>query len=156
MRRKLAKRLLERLEATMTAAAFAVSAAFPALAADDKIVVGFATAESGFMQAYDEPATQAALVRIDEIAYGANGKPLDLQIEIRREDFVGHIADIIGRTMELSGRLYRVAAVLGLGCSPLTATYFILFPWEANNPAECPLAAGRKPRPVSLPATNWA
>jgi branched-chain amino acid transport system substrate-binding protein len=31
------------------------------------IVVGFATGQSGFMQAYDEPATQAALLRIEEI-----------------------------------------------------------------------------------------
>jgi molecular chaperone DnaK (HSP70) len=26
-----------------------------------------------------------ALVRVDEISYGPNGKPLDLQIEIRRD-----------------------------------------------------------------------
>lgn len=31
------------------------------------IVVGFATASSGFMQAYDKPAQDAALIRIDEI-----------------------------------------------------------------------------------------
>ena len=33
----------------------------------DDIVVGFATAESGFMQAYDKPAQDAAMIRIDEI-----------------------------------------------------------------------------------------
>src|SRR6266404_4691222 len=38
----------------------------PILAADD-IVVGFATASSGFMQAYDKPAQDAAMIRIDEI-----------------------------------------------------------------------------------------
>ena len=31
------------------------------------IVVGFATASSGFMQAYDKPAQDAAMIRIDEI-----------------------------------------------------------------------------------------
>src|SRR3981081_4338925 len=38
----------------------------PTLAADE-IVVGFATAASGFMQAYDKPAQDAALIRIEEI-----------------------------------------------------------------------------------------
>src|SRR5712672_1974956 len=38
----------------------------PTLAADE-IVVGFATAASGFMQAYDKPAQDAAMIRIDEI-----------------------------------------------------------------------------------------
>ena len=33
----------------------------------DDIVVGFATAESGFMQAYDKPAQDAAMIRFDEI-----------------------------------------------------------------------------------------
>ncbi|HEX4454540.1 MAG TPA: Hsp70 family protein [Kofleriaceae bacterium] len=39
-----------------------------------------------------------AVVRIDEIAYGAKGKPLDLQIEITRDEFVRQCADIIDRT----------------------------------------------------------
>src|SRR5437762_12140138 len=38
----------------------------PAKAADE-IVIGFATARSGFMQAYDKPAQDAAMIRIDEI-----------------------------------------------------------------------------------------
>jgi branched-chain amino acid transport system substrate-binding protein len=42
----------------------ALGASF-AQADDDKIVVGFATAASGFMQAYDKPAQDAALIRID-------------------------------------------------------------------------------------------
>lgn len=39
------------------------------------IVVGFATAKTGWMEAYDTPATHAALIRIDEInaAGGLNG-----------------------------------------------------------------------------------
>ncbi|MFT3695312.1 MAG: Hsp70 family protein [Kofleriaceae bacterium] len=39
-----------------------------------------------------------AVVRIDEIAYGPRGKPLDLQIEIRRDEFVTQCADLIDRT----------------------------------------------------------
>jgi molecular chaperone DnaK len=39
-----------------------------------------------------------AVVRIDEIAYGPNGRPLDLQIEVKRDEFVGLVADIIDRT----------------------------------------------------------
>lgn len=38
-----------------------------AAAADKEIVVGFATAHSGWVEAYDTPAKKAALVRIDEI-----------------------------------------------------------------------------------------
>lgn len=40
------------------------------------IVVGFATAKTGWMEAYDTPATNAALIRIDEInaAGGLNGR----------------------------------------------------------------------------------
>ncbi|WP_257168136.1 ABC transporter substrate-binding protein [Bradyrhizobium sp. SRS-191] len=49
----------------------------PSQAADD-IVVGFATAASGFMQAYDKPAQDAAMIRIDEInkAGGLLGKKI--------------------------------------------------------------------------------
>src|SRR4029079_1491973 len=46
--------------------------------AADEIVVGFATAQSGFMQAYDKPAQDAAMIRIDEInkAGGLLGKQI--------------------------------------------------------------------------------
>jgi len=49
----------------------------PARAANE-IVVGFATAAYGFMQAYDKPAQDAALIRIDEInkAGGLLGKKI--------------------------------------------------------------------------------
>ncbi len=53
--------------AALFGAAAIVSAAMPAIAEEEDIVIGFAVAESGFMQAYDEPATQAALIRIEEI-----------------------------------------------------------------------------------------
>ncbi len=39
-----------------------------------------------------------AVVRVDEIAYGPRGKPLDLQIEIKRDEFVRQVADLIDRT----------------------------------------------------------
>ena len=65
-------------------AATAVSAlalgAGPVLAedADGNLVIGFATAETGFMQAYDKPAQDAAMIRIEEInaAGGLLGKPI--------------------------------------------------------------------------------
>ncbi len=47
------------------AVAAAALATAPALA--DDIVVGFATAASGFMEAYDKPAQDAAMIRIQEI-----------------------------------------------------------------------------------------
>ena len=51
-----------------------------AFAGGDKIVVGFATAASGFMQAYDKPAQDAAMIRIDEInkAGGLLGKQIEV------------------------------------------------------------------------------
>jgi len=51
---------------TLACAAALVAAGALPVAADD-IVIGFAVAQSGFMQAYDEPATQAAIIRIEEI-----------------------------------------------------------------------------------------
>src|SRR5262249_27370018 len=39
-----------------------------------------------------------SVVRIDEIAYGPRGVPLDLKIEIARDEFVSQVADIIDRT----------------------------------------------------------
>lgn len=67
-----------RLWTTSTfAALLAASATAPAFA-DDDIVIGFATAASGFMQAYDKPAEDAAKIRIDEInkAGGVLGKQI--------------------------------------------------------------------------------
>jgi branched-chain amino acid transport system substrate-binding protein len=55
---------------------------------DDRIVVGFATGQSGFMQAYDEPATQAAQVRIDEIneAGGLLGQQIEMVFADTKSD----------------------------------------------------------------------
>jgi branched-chain amino acid transport system substrate-binding protein len=65
------------LTATLLSVAMASA---PARADDDKIVVGFATAESGFMQAYDKPAQDAAMIRIKEIneAGGLLGKQIEV------------------------------------------------------------------------------
>ncbi|WP_284165843.1 ABC transporter substrate-binding protein [Frigidibacter sp. SD6-1] len=65
------------LTATLLGAALAST---PARADDDRIVVGFATAESGFMQAYDKPAQDAAMIRIKEIndAGGLLGKQIEV------------------------------------------------------------------------------
>ena len=68
----------------MATALIAVSGAFPALADDEQIVVGFATAESGFMEAYDKPAQDAAMIRIEEI--NAAGGLLGKQIEVVKAD----------------------------------------------------------------------
>lgn len=62
----------------LAAAGAMLGAAGLAPAQEDDIVVGFATAESGFMQAYDKPAQDAAMIRIDEInkAGGLLGKQI--------------------------------------------------------------------------------
>ena len=39
-----------------------------------------------------------AIVRIDEIAYGPRGAPLNLQIEVSRDEFVAQISDIVDKT----------------------------------------------------------
>ena len=39
-----------------------------------------------------------AVVRIDEIAYGPRGAPLNLQIEVSRDEFVSQVSDIIDKT----------------------------------------------------------
>ncbi len=53
-----------------------------------------------------------AVVRIDEIAYGAKGKALNLQIEITRDEFVGQVADIIDKTFPVCQEALSIA---GLG-----------------------------------------
>jgi molecular chaperone DnaK len=50
-----------------------------------------------------------AMVRVDEIAYGPKGKPLDLQIEIRRDEFVRQVADIIDRTFPACEEALKLA-----------------------------------------------
>ena len=52
-----------------------------------------------------------AMVRIDEIAYGAKGKPLDLHIEIRRDELVQQVADIIDRTFPVCEEALELAGL---------------------------------------------
>lgn len=52
-----------------------------------------------------------AVVRVDEIAYGPKGKPLDLQIEITRDEFVRQVADIIDRTFPVCAEALKVAGL---------------------------------------------
>jgi len=61
----------------LTATALSLALTVPALA--DDIIVGFAIAKSGWVEAYDAPATAAARIRIDEI--NADGGLLGKQIK---------------------------------------------------------------------------
>lgn len=72
---------MKRLTAILAATTCLTGAA---LADDERIIVGFATAETGFMQAYDKPAQDAAMIRIAEI--NAAGGLLGKQIEVVNAD----------------------------------------------------------------------
>lgn len=52
-----------------------------------------------------------AVVRIDEIAYGPRGAPLNLQIEITRDEFVGGVSDIIDRTFPVCQEALALAGI---------------------------------------------
>ncbi|HEV7556925.1 MAG TPA: Hsp70 family protein, partial [Kofleriaceae bacterium] len=53
-----------------------------------------------------------AVVRIDEIAYGPRGAPLNLQIEVTRDEFVSQVADLIDKTFPTCQEAMQLA---GLG-----------------------------------------
>ena len=72
---------MKRLTAILAATTCLCTAAF---ADDERIIVGFATAETGFMEAYDKPAQDAAMIRIAEI--NAAGGLLGKQIEVVNAD----------------------------------------------------------------------
>ncbi len=63
----------------LTLGTAALLTAAPALADEDPITIGFAVAQSGWLEAYDTPAVTAAHIRIDEI--NAAGGLLGRQIE---------------------------------------------------------------------------
>lgn len=73
---------------TALAALFAASALNAASADDEEIVIGFATAVSGFMEAYDKPAQDAAMIRIQEIndAGGLLGKQIKVVVVDTKSD----------------------------------------------------------------------
>jgi len=52
-----------------------------------------------------------AVVRVDEIAHGARGVPLNLQIEITRDEFVKDTADIIDRTFPVCREALTLASL---------------------------------------------
>ena len=52
-----------------------------------------------------------AVVRIDEIAYGPRGAPLNLQIEISRDEFVQEIADLVDRTFPVCSEALALAGL---------------------------------------------
>lgn len=69
----------------MLAATLALGAiTFGAFAQSGDIVVGFANAKSGWMEAYDTPARRAALVKIDEV--NASGGLLGRKIKVVEAD----------------------------------------------------------------------
>ena len=76
---------MQRLGMTL-GALIASGVAFGAGAAPaaDEVIVGIATAKSGWLEAYDKPAQEAALIRIDEI--NAAGGLLGRQIKIVEAD----------------------------------------------------------------------
>ncbi|HSR99448.1 MAG TPA: Hsp70 family protein [Kofleriaceae bacterium] len=50
-----------------------------------------------------------AVVRVDEIAYGPRGAPLNLMIEISRDEFVREVADIVDRTFPVCAEALALA-----------------------------------------------
>jgi molecular chaperone DnaK len=52
-----------------------------------------------------------AVVRIDEIAYGPRGAPLNLQIEITRDELVQQVSDLIDRTFPVCREALSLAGV---------------------------------------------
>jgi molecular chaperone DnaK len=52
-----------------------------------------------------------AVVRVDEIAYGPRGAPLNLQIEIARDEFVREVSDLIDRTFPVCTDALQLAGL---------------------------------------------
>ena len=105
-----------------------------------------------------------AVVRIDEIAYGARGVPLNLQIEISRDEFVRDVADLIERTFPVCTEalalanlpIDRVADVILVGGTTkiphvrdLVGRYFGKLPRADVNPEDA-VAAGAALQASSL------
>jgi molecular chaperone DnaK len=56
-----------------------------------------------------------AIVKVDEIAYGPGGAPLDLQIEVTRDELVAGIGDIVDRTFAVCDEALKVAGLAKSG-----------------------------------------
>jgi len=52
-----------------------------------------------------------AVVRIDEIAYGPRGAPLNLHIEIARDEFIKEVADLVDRTFPVCSEALALAGI---------------------------------------------
>ena len=52
-----------------------------------------------------------AVVKVDEIAYGDGGSPLDLTLEITREEFVSRIADVVERAFPVCAEAMKIAGL---------------------------------------------
>ncbi len=52
-----------------------------------------------------------AVVKVDEIAYGAGGQPLDLELQITRDEFLSKIADIVEATFPVCREAVRMAGL---------------------------------------------
>jgi molecular chaperone DnaK len=52
-----------------------------------------------------------AMVRIDEIAYGAGGQPLDFEVEIHRDELISKCADLIEATFPVCEEAVRIAGL---------------------------------------------
>lgn len=74
------------LPALLASAALVASAAVPAVAEDDGLVIGYAAAVTGPYAPYDSP--DGVSCRVDQIneAGGINGKPVELQIRDTKSD----------------------------------------------------------------------
>jgi molecular chaperone DnaK len=105
-----------------------------------------------------------AVVRIDEIAYGPRGVPLNLQIEISRDEFVKEVADLIDRTFPVCTEalalanlsLDQIADVILVGGSTKipyvrdqVARFFAKSPRTDVNPEDA-VAAGAALQATSL------
>ncbi len=52
-----------------------------------------------------------AIVKVDELAYGAGGNPLDLEIRISRDEFLAKVAPVVDRTFPVCQEALRAAGV---------------------------------------------
>jgi len=55
-----------------------------------------------------------AIIKVDEIAYGPGGAPLDLQLEIARDEFISQIADLVDRTFPVCEQALISAQISGV------------------------------------------
>lgn len=52
-----------------------------------------------------------AIIKVDEVAYGAGGQPLNFSLELTREEFLRRIGDIVDRTFPVCDEALKVAGL---------------------------------------------